>query len=125
MTSKREYNEEESKYTEQAYLSDQIERQRERTIEVIDPQPGETIVDIGCGSGLLARELAAAVGYAGRIVGVDSTASMLELAGNRCAQLANVAFVECDATNLAIDDASADVVTCIQVLLYILKASSD
>ena len=119
MAGKRVYNEEESKRTEQAYLSPEIERQRKRTIEEIDPQPGETIVDIGCGPGLLARELAVAVGDGGRIVGVDSSAPMLELAHNRCAELPNVEFVECVATDLAVDGASADVATCVQVLLYV------
>ncbi len=119
MASKLAYNEEESKRTEQAYLSPEIVRQRTRTIEVINPQRGEQIVDFGCGPGLLVHELAAAVGDAGRIVGADSSAPMIELAEKRCSQFSNVAFVECDATDLDIDDASADVVTCIQVLLYI------
>jgi ubiquinone/menaquinone biosynthesis C-methylase UbiE len=44
---------------------------------------------------------------------------MIKLAEKRCSQFSNVAFVECDATDLDIDDASADAVTCIQVLLYI------
>ena len=119
MASKRVYNEEESKRTEQAYLSPEIVRQRERTLDISSPQPGEQIVDVGCGPGLLARELAAAVGKTGRVVGVDSSAPMLELARNRCADLSNVEFVECDATDLAVEDTSADVVTCIQVLLYV------
>jgi ubiquinone/menaquinone biosynthesis C-methylase UbiE len=113
------YNEEESKRTEQAYLSPEIERQRQRTIEVIDPQPGERIVDVGCGPGLLAHELAPAVGDTGRIIGADSSAAMLELAKKRCAHLPNIEFVECDATDLEVDEASADLVTCTQVLLYV------
>jgi ubiquinone/menaquinone biosynthesis C-methylase UbiE len=113
------YNEEESKRTEQAYLSPEIERQRQRTIEVIDPQPGEKIVDVGCGPGLLAHELAPAVGDTGRIIGADSSAAMLELAKKRCAHLPNIEFVECDATDLEVDEASADLVTCTQVLLYV------
>ena len=119
MASKLAYNEEESKRTEQAYLSPEIVRQRTRTFEVINPQRGEQIVDIGCGPGLLVHDLAAAVGDAGRIVGADSSAPMIELAEKRCSQFSNVAFVECEATNLDIEDTSADVVTCIQVLLYI------
>ncbi len=119
MASKRVYNEEESKRTEQAYLSPEIERQRERTIEVTNPQDGEKIVDIGCGPGLLARDLAAAVGDAGCVVGVDSSAPMLELSRNRCADQSNLEFVECDATDLAVEDTSVDVVTCVQVLLYV------
>ena len=119
MASKLAYNKEESKRTEQAYLSPEIVRQRTRTFEVINPQSGEQIVDIGCGPGLLVHELAAAVGDTGRIVGADSSAPMIELAENRCSQFSNVAFVESDATNLDIEDAGTDVVICIQVLLYI------
>lgn len=119
MASNLEYDEEASKRTEQAYLSPEIVRQRARTIEVISPQRGERIIDVGCGPGLLAHELAAEVGDAGRIVGADSSAPMIALAENRCADLPQVEFVECDAANLTIDDASADVVTCIQVLLYV------
>lgn len=120
MAGKRVYNEEESKRTERAYLSPEIEFQRERTLEIIDPQQGERIVDVGCGPGLLIHELAPAVGDAGHIIGIDSSSAMLELARIRCAQLSNVEFVECDATDLAVGDASADVVACTQVLLYVV-----
>ena len=44
---------------------------------------------------------------------------MIALAERRCANLPQVEFVECDVTNLLFDDESADVVTCIQVLLYV------
>lgn len=119
MTSNREYNEEESKRTEQAYLSPEIVRQRERTLDVINAQTGEHIVDIGCGPGLLAIDLAEAVGTEGCVIGADSSAAMIELAEARCSQLSNIEFVECDAIDLAVGDASADVVICNQVLLYV------
>ena len=41
------------------------------------PQPGERIVDFGCGSGELTLELKMAVGSDGRVVGVDSSSSMV------------------------------------------------
>lgn len=44
---------------------------------------------------------------------------MIALAERRCATLPQVEFVECDVTNLPFDDESADVVTCIQVLVYL------
>jgi len=119
MASNLKYNEEESRRTEQAYLAPEIVRQRERTLALIGPQNGEQIVDVGCGPGLLAHGLAEAVGNEGQVLGVDSSSSMIALAEKRCAELPNVSFVECDATELTVDDASADVVACTQVLLYV------
>jgi ubiquinone/menaquinone biosynthesis C-methylase UbiE len=119
MTSTVEYNEEESKRTEQAYLSPEIVRQRKRTLELMAPVPGERILDVGCGPGLLALELSAAVGGEGNVIGIDASPAMIGLAEKRCCHLENVKLAEGDATNLAIDDASVDVVCCTQVLLYV------
>ena len=119
MASKAVYNEAESKRTEQAYLSPEIVRQRERTLTVISPQTGEQIVDVGCGPGLLAYELAGVIGNEGRVVGIDSSSSMIALAEKRCSALSNVTFIQCDATDLTVDNESADVVACTQVLLYV------
>ena len=113
------YSEEESKRTEQAYLSPEIVRQRERTLAIVNPARGERVVDVGCGPGLLAMELAAAVGEKGRVIGIDSSSAMIGLAKKRCGSLPNVELREGDATNLALDDAYADVVCCTQVLLYV------
>ena len=114
-----EYNEEESKRTEQAYLSPEIVRQRERTLAIINPARGERVVDVGCGPGLLALELSAAVGEKGRVIGIDSSSAMIGLAEKRCGNLPNIELHEGDATSLNLDDASADVVCCTQVLLYV------
>jgi arsenite methyltransferase len=121
MTSVPEYNLEESKSTEQAYLSPEIVRQRRRTIELMAPLPGERILDVGCGPGLLALELSVVVGDTGKVLGIDSSPSMIELAKQRCADLDNVVLAQGDATDLAIDDNSMDVVCCTQVLLYVAE----
>jgi arsenite methyltransferase len=118
-----EYNEEESKRTEQAYLSPEIVLQRKRILEKLKPVRGERIVDVGSGPGLLAAELADQVGDDGRIVAADSSSAMMRLAESRCSALTNVEFVKCDATDLAIDDANADAVTCTQLLLYVSDVS--
>ena len=114
-----DYDEAESKRTEHAYLSPEIVRQRQRTLELLAARPGEHIVDVGCGPGLLTGELAAAVGPAGRVTGIDASTAMLGLARQRCGDLANVRLREGDAAELELEDGSADAVCCTQVLLYV------
>jgi ubiquinone/menaquinone biosynthesis C-methylase UbiE len=44
---------------------------RQRTINLACIQPGEQVLDVGCGTGTLAMEAALRVGRAGRVAGVD------------------------------------------------------
>ncbi|MDH3281358.1 MAG: methyltransferase domain-containing protein [Gammaproteobacteria bacterium] len=119
MANKIEFDEKESKDTERVYLAPEVVRQRMRTLEVLNPRAGERIIDVGCGPGLLVHDLATEVGPEGRVVGVDTSLPMLELAERRCADLPQVELIEGDAANLSADDAAFDAVACIQVLLYI------
>jgi ubiquinone/menaquinone biosynthesis C-methylase UbiE len=61
-------------------------------------QPGESIIDIGCGCGATTVELARRVGQAGRVLGIDVSQPMLARARERTSGMANVALVEADAT---------------------------
>ncbi|KAF8065888.1 hypothetical protein HT031_002949 [Scenedesmus sp. PABB004] len=49
------------------------------------PRPGEAVLDIACGTGLVALPAAEAVGTGGRVVGVDLSAGMLEQARSKAA----------------------------------------
>jgi trans-aconitate methyltransferase len=46
-------------------------------LELLDPAPGERILDLGCGTGHLTAELADRVGREDRVVGIDRDAAML------------------------------------------------
>src|ERR1039457_1727835 len=50
------------------------------------PQPGERVIDVGCGCGDTAIELARMVGAAGAVLGVDVSQPMLAVARSRGAQ---------------------------------------
>ena len=75
-----------------------IETYRRRAVEGLRLEPGDTVVDLGCGTGLNFRHLRSAVGAGGRIVGVDISPGMLEKARQRAAHEGwqNVVLVEAD-----------------------------
>ena len=76
-------------------------------------QPGERVLELGCGAGGALVALARAVGGAGRVVGLDLSPGMLRLAAARLrrAGLADRAeLVVADATAVPFADASFDVV---------------
>ncbi len=56
---------------------------REKTLDLAGLKPGESILDIGCGTGTLAIAAKRRVGAAGRVYGVDASPEMLARAGKK------------------------------------------
>lgn len=48
-------------------------------VQLINPQPGERALDLACGTGLLAIDIASKVGAAGKVIAVDFSAEMQAL----------------------------------------------
>lgn len=71
----------------------------EAAIARLHPDPGEHMLDIGCGTGTTSLELARLVGASGHVTGVDVSAPMLDEARRQSADagLANTSFVVADA----------------------------
>ncbi len=59
---------------------------REEAVRALDLKRGDTVVDVGCGTGLNFPLLQEAIGPEGRIVGVDLSAAMLDQARGRVAE---------------------------------------
>ena len=51
---------------------------RELALELLDLQPGESVLEIGCGTGQTLLALGAATGDQGRVVGLDLSPGMLQ-----------------------------------------------
>ncbi|MFW6091776.1 MAG: class I SAM-dependent methyltransferase [Actinomycetota bacterium] len=71
-------------------------------------QPGERVLDIGCGFGHTAVEAAAQVAPGGTVTGVDISPQMLACARQRAAGAVGVGFLEADAQVTPFDMASYD-----------------
>ena len=76
-------------------------------------RPGDTVLDVGSGSGTDALIAAALVGPGGRVIGLDLTDAMREkLAANAAsARITNVELLAGNAETIPLPDASVDVVT--------------
>lgn len=60
-----------------------IARYRRLVVEILQPQPGDTIVEIGCGTGMNFPLLQDRIGDSGKIIGVDISQAMLDVAEKR------------------------------------------
>jgi arsenite methyltransferase len=116
-----QFDEEASRQVEAAYLTPDVVEQRRVLIEALELSPGERALDIGSGPGLLACDLAAALGPAGAVVGVDPSESMLAIAARRDVgpDSAPITFRTGDAGALPFDDESFDVAVSTQVYEYV------
>lgn len=83
-------------------------------VDALDPQPGETIVELAAGLGDTGFAAAARLGDEGRLITSDFAPGMLEAARRRAAELevTNAEFRPLDAERLELDDRSVDGVIC-------------
>ena len=76
------------------------------------PQPGQVVLDLGCGAGFDTLLSARRVGARGKVIGVDMTPEMIAKARTNASLLGmmNVEFVLGEIENLPLPDSSVDLV---------------
>ena len=116
-----QFDDDAARRVEAIYSTPDVVEQRRVLIEALELSPGERALDIGSGPGLLACDLAAALGPAGAVVGVDPSESMLAIAARRDAgaDAAPITLRTGDAGALPFDDESFDVAVSTQVYEYV------
>ena len=91
----------------------------ERLIDRANIQEGDHVLDIACGTGIVARLAAPLVGDTGTVVGIDTDEGMLAVAMKAAAEeQRTIAWQEADASNLSFSAEQFDIVLCQQGLPF-------
>ena len=91
----------------------------ERLLDLAGVQPADRVLDVGCGTGIVARRAAARVGPRGSVTGLDLNADMLTVARAVSeGSIPAIAWQPGDAARLPFEDRSFDVVTSQQALQF-------
>jgi ubiquinone/menaquinone biosynthesis C-methylase UbiE len=89
-------------------------------VQAADPRPGERVLDVGCGTGIVARQVASRLGAGDTITGLDLSPNMLAVARATAAQ-EGVEFIEWregSAEQLPFPGSSFDLVLCQFALMF-------
>ncbi len=86
-----------------------------RGMALANPRPGERVLDIACGTGVLTRLVAKSIGPNGRVVGLDLSPEMLAVARNIAPDPSGAAPIEWregDASAIPFENETFDVIFC-------------
>lgn len=90
-----------------------------KLVQLAGLKPGERVLDIACGTGIVARLAVQYVGDTGKIVGLDSNPQMLNVARQSSADLSmSIEWHEGSATDIEFPEAHFSVVFCQEGLMY-------
>ncbi len=76
----------------------------------------DLVLDVGCGSGIVTRDIA--ILTKGKVIGVDSSKDMIDVAKHVLKNFDNVDLRICNSKKLDFDDNTFDIVTCNLVLMW-------
>jgi ubiquinone/menaquinone biosynthesis C-methylase UbiE len=99
----------------------QLQPAQTRLLEMAALQPGERVLDVACGTGLVTFRAAAQVGPGGAVIGTDIAARMVEHARQTATrkQLSHVTFERMGAEALQYSDGEFDAALCALGLMYV------
>ena len=99
----------------------QLEPAQSLMLETVALQPGERVLDVACGTGLVSFRILDTVGKAGSVVGTDISAEMIEHARRLAAKggYDNARFERFDAEAMDLEGESFDAAVCAFGLMYV------
>jgi ubiquinone/menaquinone biosynthesis C-methylase UbiE len=96
---------------------------RDRVLDNARVAPGDVLLDVGAGDGLIAFGAMGRVLPGGRVIFSDISEDLIDHARASSQDLGfvdHISFLACSAQDLAVEDASVDVVTTRSVLIYVM-----
>ena len=101
------------------YLASAFSPWADQLVALADVREGERVLDVACGTGIVARHAAARTGAAGAVVGLDLNADMLRVARTVSAGVRPaIEFREGNAAELPFSDGAFDAVFCEQAMQF-------
>ena len=97
-------------------------RLRRRFLKFVPVKPGERVLEVGCGTGVVVRDLAALVGRRGEVVGVDASRRLLERARALCRRAAEgtrITLRVADGASLPFAAGRFDAALAVTVILHV------
>lgn len=92
-----------------------------RLVELLDVQKGDSVFDLACGTGVVAKKLRQKVGRTGHVIGGDTSVTAIKIAKKWNDNFNNLDFVNVDAENFHFNK-KFDVITCQYALFFFPNA---
>ena len=103
------------------YWQRQLEPAQDLLLELAALEPGESVLELACGTGLVTLRVAEAVGPEGRVLATDISEQMVDVAREEASRrgVSNVTFERGDAEEPSADERRFDVALCSLGLMYV------
>lgn len=101
--------------------ANQLRPAQDTLLEMANLQPGLSVLETACGTGMVTLRAARAVGSSGSVFATDLSGEMVGKVAEHCADagLTNVSYARMDAAALNVQDDSCDVALCALGLMYV------
>jgi len=99
----------------------QLKPAQEKLLEMANLQPGERLIDVACGTGLVSFPAAEKVRPTGFVLATDISDEMVKICAETAIEkkISNIQFKRMDAEELDVQDEQYDVALCALGLMYV------
>jgi ubiquinone/menaquinone biosynthesis C-methylase UbiE len=105
----------------EVFWQDQLKPAQDLLLEMAELKPGEMVLDVACGTGLVSFNALAKLGEGGRVLGTDISEKMVQMANSLALRKneSRAKFEWMDAEDLQLENNSFDAVLCSLGLMYV------